>query len=148
MDLLEKLKNDMISAMKEKNKERLTAIRMLKASLDKERIDKKIEITDEEFLKVLERELKLRKDSKEEFLKASREDLVTNIQKELDILGEYLPEQLTKEEVEKIIDDAICEVSATTMRDMKKVMEIVSPKVVAKFDMKEVSSMIYEKVNK
>ena len=133
--------------MKEKNKERLTVIRMLKASLDKERIDKKIEITDEVFLKVLEREVKLRKDSKEEFLKASREDLVANIQKELDILGEYLPEQLTKEEVEKIIDDAIHEISATTMRDMKKVMEIVNPKVVAKFDMKEVSSMIKDKLS-
>lgn len=147
MELLEKLKNDMVLAMKEKNKERLTVIRMLKASIDKERIDKKIEITDEVFLKVLEREVKLRKDSKEEFLKASREDLVANIQKELDILGEYLPEQLTKEEVEKIIDDAINEISATTMRDMKKVMEIVNPKVVAKFDMKEVSSMIKAKLS-
>ena len=76
MELLEKLKKDMVVAMKEKNKERLTVIRMLKASLDKERIDKKIEITDEVFLKVLEKEIKLRKDSKEEFLKASREDLV------------------------------------------------------------------------
>lgn len=147
MELLEKLKNDMVLAMKEKNKERLTVIRMLKASIDKERIDKKIEITDEVFLKVLEREVKLRKDSKEEFLKASREDLVANIQKELDILGEYLPEQLTKDEVEKIIDDAINEISATTMRDMKKVMEIVNPKVVAKFDMKEVSSMIKAKLS-
>ena len=81
MELLEKLKKDMVVAMKEKNKERLTVIRMLKASLDKERIDKKIEITDEVFLKVLEKEIKLRKDSKEEFLKASREDLVENIQK-------------------------------------------------------------------
>lgn len=147
MELLERLKKDMVLAMKEKNKERLTVIRMLKASLDKERIDKKIEITDEVFLKVLEREVKLRKDSKEEFLKASREDLVANIQKELDILGEYLPEQLTKEEVEKIIDDAIHEISATTMRDMKKVMEIVNPKIVAKFDMKEVSSMIKDKLS-
>lgn len=147
MELLEKLKKDMVLAMKEKNKERLTVIRMLKASLDKERIDKKIEITDEVFLKVLEKEIKLRKDSKEEFLKASREDLVANIQKELDILGQYLPEQLTKEEVEKIIEDAIYEISATTMRDMKKVMEIVNPKVVAKFDMKEVSSMIKSKLS-
>ncbi len=147
MELLEKLKKDMVVAMKEKNKERLTVIRMLKASLDKERIDKKIEITDEVFLKVLEKEIKLRKDSKEEFLKASREDLVANIQKELDILGQYLPEQLTKEEVEKIIEDAICETSATTMRDMKKVMEMVNPKVVAKFDMKEVSSMIKAKLS-
>lgn len=147
MELFEKLKKDMILAMKEKNKERLTVIRMLKASIDKERIDKKIEITDEVFLKVLEREIKLRKDSKEEFLKAKREDLVANIQKELDILGEYLPEQLTKEEVEKIIEDAIHEVAATTMKDMKRVIEIVNPKVVAKFDMKEVSAMIKAKLS-
>lgn len=147
MELLERLKNDMTTAMKEKNKERLTVIRMLKASIDKERIDKKIEITDEIFLKVLEREVKLRRESKEEFLKASREDLVANIQKELDILSEYLPKQLTKEEVEKIIDDAISEIKATTMRDMKKVIEIVNPKVVAKFDMKEVSAMIKAKLS-
>lgn len=147
MDLLEKLKQDMVTAMKDKNKERLTVIRMVKAAVDKERIDKKIEVTDDVFLTVLEREIKSRKDSKEEFEKANRSDLVENVEKELSILEEYLPEQLTKEDVEKIIDSAIDEVSANSMKDMKKVMEIVSPKVRARYDMKEVSSLIKSKLS-
>ncbi len=147
MDLMEKLKKDMVEAMKEKNKERLTVIRMMKASLDKERIDKKIEITDEVFLKVLEHEIKLRKDSVDEFVKAKRMDLAEKIEHELSVLKEYLPEQLSKEEVEKIVSDAVEEVKATSMKDMKKVMEIVNPKVRARFDMKEVSQMIKEKLS-
>ena len=119
MDLMEKLKKDMVEAMKEKNKERLTVIRMMKASLDKERIDKKIEITDEVFLKVLEHEIKLRKDSVDEFVKAKRMDLAEKIEHELSVLKEYLPEQLSKEEVEKIVSDAVEEVKATSMKDMK-----------------------------
>ena len=137
----------MVEAMKEKNKERLTVIRMMKASLDKERIDKKIEITDEVFLKVLEHEIKLRKDSVDEFVKAKRMDLAEKIEHELSVLKEYLPEQLSKEEVEKIVSDAVEEVKATSMKDMKKVMEIVNPKVRARFDMKEVSQMIKEKLS-
>lgn len=147
MELLEQLKKDMVTAMKEKDKERLTVIRMLKAAIDKERIDKKIEVTDDVFLKVLEHEVKMRKDSKEEFAKAGRKDLIDNMEKELSILEEYLPEQLTKEEVQKIIEEAINEVKAETMKDMKKVMEYVNPKVRAKYDMKEVSGMIRAKLS-
>lgn len=147
MELLEQLKKDMVTAMKEKDKERLTVIRMLKAAIDKERIDKKIEVTDDVFLKVLEHEVKMRKDSKEEFVKAERKDLVDKMEKELSILEKYLPEQLTEEEVQKIIEEAINEVGAETMKDMKKVMEYVNPKVRAKYDMKEVSGMIRAKLS-
>lgn len=147
MDLLDKLKQDMVNSMKEKDKERLTVIRMVKAAVDKERIDKKIEVTDDVFLTVLEREVKSRKDSRDEFEKASRSDLVENIEKELKILEEYLPEQLEKEEVLNIIDAAINELSASSMKDMKRVMDIVTPKVRARYDMKEVSTLIKEKLS-
>ena len=147
MNLFEELKKDMIDAMKAKDKERLTVIRMLKAALDKERIDKKIEITDEVFISVLEKQVKMRNDSIEEFKKAGREELVEKTLGELEVLKKYLPEALSEDEVMGIINDAITKLEATTMKDMGKVMSEVSPKVKGRYDMKEVSSIIKSKLS-
>ena len=137
----------MIDAMKAKDKDRLTVIRMLKAALDKERIDKKIEITDEVFISVLEKQVKMRNDSIEEFKKAGREELVEKTLGELEVLKKYLPEALSEDEVMDIINDAITKLEATTMKDMGKVMSEVSPKVKGRYDMKEVSSIIKSKLS-
>ena len=147
MNLFEELKKDMIDAMKAKDKDRLTEIRMLKAALDKERIDKKIEITDEVFISVLEKQVKMRNDSIEEFKKAGREELVEKTLGELEVLKKYLPEALSEDEVMDIINDAITKLEATTMKDMGKVMSEVSPKVKGRYDMKEVSSIIKSKLS-
>ena len=147
MNLFEELKKDMIDAMKAKDKDRLTVIRMLKAALDKERIDKKIEITDEVFISVLEKQVKMRNDSIEEFKKAGREELVEKTLGELEVLKKYLPEELSEDEVMGIINDAITKLEATTMKDMGKVMSEVSPKVKGRYDMKEVSSIIKSKLS-
>lgn len=147
MNLFEELKKDMIDAMKAKDKDRLTVIRMLKAALDKERIDKKIEITDEVFISVLEKQVKMRNDSIEEFKKAGREELVEKTLGELEVLKKYLPEALSENEVMDIINDAITKLEATTMKDMGKVMSEVSPKVKGRYDMKEVSSIIKSKLS-
>ncbi len=147
MNLFEELKKDMIDAMKAKDKDRLTVIRMLKAALDKERIDKKIEITDEVFISVLEKQVKMRNDSIEEFKKAGREELVEKTLGELEVLKKYLPEALSEDEVMGIINDAITKLEATTMKDMGKVMSEVSPKVKGRYDMKEVSSIIKSKLS-
>ena len=147
MNLFEELKKDMIDAMKAKDKDRLTVIRMLKAALDKERIDKKIEITDEGFISVLEKQIKMRNDSIEEFKKAGREELVEKTLGELEVLKKYLPEALSEDEVMDIINDAITKLEATTMKDMGKVMSEVSPKVKGRYDMKEVSSIIKSKLS-
>ena len=147
MNLFEELKKDMIDAMKAKDKDRLTVIRMLKAALDKERIDKKIEITDEAFISVLEKQVKMRNDSIEEFKKAGREELVEKTLGELEVLKKYLPEALSEDEVMGIIYDAITKLEATTMKDMGKVMSEVSPKVKGRYDMKEVSSIIKSKLS-
>ncbi len=147
MNLFEELKKDMIDAMKAKDKDRLTVIRMLKAALDKERIDKKIEITDEAFISVLEKQVKMRNDSIEEFKKAGREELVEKTLGELEVLKKYLPEALSEDEVMGIINDAITKLEATTMKDMGKVMSEVSPKVKGRYDMKEVSSIIKSKLS-
>ena len=143
MNLFEELKKDMIDAMKAKDKDRLTVIRMLKAALDKERIDKKIEITDEVFISVLEKQVKMRNDSIEEFKKAGREELVEKTLGELEVLKKYLPEALSEDEVMGIINDAITKLEATTMKDMSE----VSPKVKGRYDMKEVSSIIKSKLS-
>ena len=96
--MFEKIKNDMVKAMKEQDKFRLGVIRMIKSSIDMMRIDKKIEITDEVVIDVLAKELKTREESKLEFSKAGRTDLVESIDKEISIIKEYLPEPLKEEE--------------------------------------------------
>ena len=145
--MFERIKNDMIKAMKEKDKFKLSVIRMIKASIDKERIDKKIEITDEVVIDVLAKELKTREESILEFDKAGRTDLVEDLDKEIEIIKEYLPEPLTDEEIDKIISDAFKETEASSIKDMGKVMKIVTPKVKGRCDMKDVSSKIKAKLS-
>ena len=145
--MFEKIKNDMVKAMKEQDKFKLGVIRMIKASIDKERIDKKIEITDEVVIDVLAKELKTREESKLEFSKAGRTDLVESIDKEISIIKEYLPEPLKEEEIDKIIDNAMNEVGASTIKDMGKVMKIITPQVKGRCDMKEVSNKIKAKLS-
>ena len=147
MSLVEQLKQDMITAMKEKDKERLTVIRMVKAALDKERIDSKKEINDDLLIDVVNKQIKMRNDSIEEFSKANRTDLVDSVKKEVEVLMKYLPEQLELSEVEEIITSAIESVEASSMKDMGKVMQEVRPKVNGRFDMKIVSEIIKGKLS-
>ena len=147
MDLVNQLKEDMVTAMKEKDKDRLTVIRMVKAALDKERIDKKVEVNDEVLIDVVNKQIKMRNDSIEEFSKANRTDLVDSVKKEIEVLMKYLPEQLELSEVEEIIDEAIKLNNATSMKDMGKVMQEVSPKVKGRFDMKKVSEIIKSRLS-
>ena len=145
--MFDKIKSDMVKAMKEQDKFRLSVIRMIKGSIDKERIDKKIEITDEVVIDVLTKELKTREESRLEFSRAGRTDLVEGLDKEIAIIKEYLPEPLTEEEVDKIIDKAFKETEASSIKDMGKVMKVVTPKVKGRCDMKEVSSKIKAKLS-
>ncbi len=147
MNLVEQLKQDMITAMKNKEKEKLTVIRMIKAALDKERIDKKVEVNDDLLIDVVNKQIKMRNDSIEEFKKANRNDLVEKVEDEVKILMNYLPEQLSLEEVENIIQEALKSLEATSMKDMGKVMQEVSPKLKGRFDMKKVSEIIKAKLN-
>ena len=103
--MLEKLKQDMIESMKIKDKERLSVIRGIKAATDKEHIDKKREITDELIIEVVSHQVKLLNDSIEEFKKGNRDDLVEKAKNELNVLKEYLPEPLSEDEVNKIIEN-------------------------------------------
>lgn len=145
--MFEKIKEDMVKAMKEQDKFSLSVIRMIKGAIDKERIDKKIEITDEVVIDVLARELKTREEAKIEFSKAERSDLVESLDKEIEIIKRYLPEPLSDSEIDEIINDAFIETSASTIKDMGKVMKIVTPKVKGRCDMKEVSNKIRAKLS-
>lgn len=145
--MFDRIKDDMIKAMKEKDKFKLSVIRMIKASIDMMRIDKKIEITDEVVIDVLAKELKTREESRLEFSKAGRNDLVENLDKEIAIIKEYLPEPLSEEEIDKIIDEAFKETEASSIKDMGKVMKEVTPKVKGRCDMKVVSNKIKAKLS-
>lgn len=145
--MFDKIKNDMITAMKEQDKFKLSVIRMIKGAIDKERIDKKIEITDEVVIDVLAKELKTREESRLEFSKANRSDLVESLDKEIEIIKEYLPLPLTEEEIDKIISDAFMETEASSIKDMGKVMKLITPQVKGRCDMKEVSNKIKAKLS-
>ena len=144
--MVEKLDKDMIEAMKNKEKERLTVIRMVKASLKQEQIDHKKEINDDLLIDVVNKQIKMRKDSITEFEKGNRQDLIDQTQKEIDILLAYLPEQLSKEEVLKVIDELFEELKPNGQKDMGKVMKEAQAKLKGKADMKEVSTIIREKL--
>ncbi|GGB50088.1 GatB/YqeY domain-containing protein [Fictibacillus barbaricus] len=134
MSLLDTLNQDMKQAMKNKDKQKLSVIRMLKASLQNEAIKHGHELNEEEELTVLAREMKQRKDSLQEFEKAGREDLVAGLRDEIAVLTPYLPKQLTEEELQEIVAQTISETGAASKADMGKVMGALMPKVKGKAD--------------
>lgn len=144
--MIDKLEKDMIAAMKEKDKDRLTVIRMVKASLKQEEIDHKKEINDELLIDVVNKQIKMRKDSIAEFEKGGRQDLIDKTQEEINVLLEYLPEQLSTEEVIKKIEEIFEEVKPDGIKDMGKVMGVAQSRLKGMADMKEVSSIIREKL--
>ncbi|PAQ16542.1 hypothetical protein CD798_01255 [Bacillaceae bacterium SAOS 7] len=147
MSLLERLNNDMKQAMKNKEKDKLTVIRMLKAALQNEGFKVGKELTEDDELAVLSREVKQRKDSLHEFEKAGREDLVSKIQTELTYVNIYMPEQLSEEELEVIVQETIVEVNASSKADMGKVMSALMPKVKGKADGGTVNKLVQTKLS-
>jgi uncharacterized protein YqeY len=145
--MYDSIKSEIVKAMKEHNKERLNVLRMVKASVDLEHIDKKVEINDELVLSVVLKQVKMREDSIEQYSKTSRSDLVEKETLELNILKEFLPKPLTDSEVDELISEAIDEIKPEGMKDMGKVMSMVSPKVKGCFDMGVVSSKIKSRLS-
>ena len=148
MSILDQLNEDMKAAMKAKEKERLSTIRMIKAAIQNEEIDKGRELTPDEEIAIVSREKKQRMDSYEEFAKAGRGDLITNLEKELEIVTEYLPEQLSDDEVREIVKETIEEVEAESMQDMGKVMTTIMPKVSGAADGSKINQLVKEELSK
>ncbi|WGG44276.1 GatB/YqeY domain-containing protein [Rossellomorea sp. DA94] len=145
MSLLNRLNDDMKQAMKNKEKEKLSVIRMLKASLQNEAIKHgKQELSEDEELTVLSREVKQRKDSLQEFQNAGREDLVEKIQTELTYVEIYMPKQLSEEEVSAIVEQTVAEVGANSKADMGKVMGAIMPKLKGKADGALVNKLVLQ----
>lgn len=143
----EKIINDMKDAMKSQDKEKLAVLRMVKGAMQLEEISKKQELNDEDVIGVIAKQIKTRKESIVEFEKGNRADLVEKTQAEIKILETYMPEQLSEEEVNKIIDDAIEQVNPQAPSDMGKVMGIVTPKLKGRADMSSVSKIVKEKIS-
>lgn len=147
MAILDQLNTDMKIAMKAKDKESLKTIRMLKSAIQNEEIKKQSGLTEDEELTVLSREKKQRLDSLSEFQDAGRDDLVTQLEQELEIVNKYLPEQLSKEELAEIVRQAIDETGASSMQDMGKVMGAVMPKVKVRADGNLVNQMVKQELS-
>ncbi|WP_208590169.1 GatB/YqeY domain-containing protein [Gracilibacillus suaedae] len=148
MAIVELLNQDMKQAMKDKNKDKLGVIRMVKASMQNEAIKlQKDALSEEEELTVLARELKQRKDSLHEFKEAGREDLVSKLEDEINIIQAYMPEQLSDEELEKIVVQTIEEVQAQSKKDMGKVMSALMPKVKGKAEGSRVNQLVQKNLS-
>ena len=141
-----KLLNDLTLAMKNQDKETLSVLRMVKGAIQLEEINLKHELTDDEFIGVVSKQIKTRKESILEFEKASRTDLIDQTKKEIEILNKYMPEQLSEEEVLKVIDEAFSAINPQTQSDMGKLMGYVNPKLKGKADMSFVSKTIKERL--
>ncbi len=144
--LLDKINEDLKEAMRGKDALSLSVIRMLKGDIQLKTIDKG-NLTDDDIIAIVSKQIKMRKDAIGEFKKANREDLVSQNEQEIEILNKYLPEQLTYDEVVKIIDEAFSKVNPTSSKDMGLIMREVSPKLKGRFDMQQVSSLIKERLN-
>lgn len=147
MTLSEKINKDMVDYMKSKDSFSLGVVRMVKGAIQLEKINLKRELNDDEVISVISKQIKMRNDSINEFAKANRNDLVEQYQKEIELLNKYLPEQLTLEEVNKIIDEAFTKINPTSSKDMGLIMKEVSPKVNGRFDKGQVSSIIKDRLS-
>ena len=145
--MYEKINEDLKNAMKEKDTFKLSVLRMLKSALQLEQIAKKHELDDNEVAAVLKKQVKVRKDSLEEYKKYDKAELVESLEKEIAILDVYLPEEMNKEDITKVVEPAINEVKPTSMKDMGLVMKKVNELLVGKnADMSLVSKLVKEQI--
>ncbi len=147
MDLKETLMQDLKAAMKDKDTIRKNTVQMIRSSILQFEKDNLTELDQEGVLDVIAKELKKRRDVLPEYEKSGRDDLIADINREIEILLAYLPEQLTKEELEVIVADAIAETGASSMKDMGKIMAAVMPKVKGRADGKMINAIVKEKLS-
>ena len=143
----DRILEDLKVAMKNQDKKTLAVIRMVKGAMGMEELNKKRELTDDEVIALISKQIKTRKESIVEFEKGNREDLIKGTEEEIEILNKYMPEQLSDEEVNKIIDEIFAEVKPESIRDMGKIMKEATLKLNGKADMGNVSSIIKNKLN-
>ena len=143
----EKILEDLKLSMKAQDKEKLTVIRMIKGAIQMEELNKKHELSDEEVIGIIAKQIKSRKEAIVEFEKANRVDLVEQNKKEIEILNTYMPEQLSDEEINKVIDEAFAKINPTSPQDMGKIIGSISPMLKGKADMGMVSKLVKDKLS-
>lgn len=146
MEMIKKIEQQMVTAAKNKDKVRLSALRLMKSALHNKKIDLRRELKDEDALQVLSSMVKQRKDSIEQFTKGNRPELAEKEEKELEIIQEFMPKQLSDEDLDAEITKAIEEVGAASPRDMGKVMKVLMPKLTGMADGKVVSEKVKSKL--
>ena len=148
--LYDKISKDMIEAMKNKDKDKVSTLRLLKSGIDKYLIDNKMErheASDEVVIEVVSKQVKTHKESIEQFKAGNRQDLIDGLNREIELLSTYLPEQLSDEELNKVIDEVFDKVKPTSIKDMGTIMKELKPLVNGKADMKAVNTIVKEKLN-
>lgn len=143
----DKILNDLKEAMKSQDKERLSVIRMVKGAIQMEELNTKRELNDDEVISIIAKQIKTRKESIVEFEKGNRNDLIEKTNSEIKLLEEYMPEQLSSEEVIEVIDKVFNEINPTGMSDMGKIMGKLNPLLKGKADMGFVSSVVKERIS-
>lgn len=146
--LKEKLLEDMKVSMRDKKVIRKNVIQMVRAAILQVEKDKQIELNDEQITEIIAKESKKRKDSLADYEKSGRQDLIDQINEEIAILAEYLPQPLSTEEIEKIVEEVIAETGASTMKDMGKVMKEAKAKIGPAADGKTINEIVKQKLNK
>lgn len=142
MSLKEKLMEDLKASMKNKDKVRKNTVTMIKAAVTQLEVDNRVELTDDDVIGIIAKQVKQKKDSINDFKAGNREDLVTLTEEEIAILTEYLPEQLSLEALEEIVVNAIKETNAQTKKDMGKIMGKIMPLIKGKADGKQVNEIV------
>ena len=144
--MFEQINNDLKDALKSGDKFRLSVLRMLKSALQLEAIKEKSEATDEIVLNVLKRQVKQRNDSIKEYTDLGKMEVAEDLQKEIDILKCYLPEEASDEDIQKVVEAAFAELNPSSMKDMGRIMKYVSEHL-SNADMSKVSVLVKEKLN-
>ena len=142
MSLKQKLQEDLKSSMKNKDTVKKSVITLIRSSIKQYEVDNRVELQDDEIVDLIAKQLKQTRDSREEFAKAGRDDLVSKAEAEIEVLKEYLPQQLSEEELNEIVISTISEVGATSMKDMKKIMTSIMPKVKGRADGKLINELL------
>ena len=142
MSLKEQLFADLKTAMKEKDTLKKDTVQLIRSGILQFEKDNKVELDDEGVMEIITKQLKSRRDSLPDYVKSGREDLIEKLNKEIEILLSYLPEQLSEEEIAQIVAEAIAETGAASVKEMGKVMGIVNPKLKGRADMKVVGALV------
>ena len=128
--------------MKNKDAIKKSVVTLIRAAIKQHEVDNRVELADDAIIDIISKQLKQRKDSLAEFVKANRDDLVEETKSEIQVLEGYLPQQLSEEELEKIVIETIAEVGATSMKDMGKIMATIKPKTAGRADGRKINELV------